>query len=103
MVALLPHDACFHQVIDERGCTLVLLQLRLILLKLALSILKLRLLLRKLSLHFIEPGHLCTNCVLLLEISLLGVGDLGLGSSPLGAGLEHVDSSAMEHYREKED
>ena len=103
MVALLPHDACFHQVIDERGRSLVLLQLRLVLLKLALGILELRLLLRKLGLHFIKSGHFCADRVLLLEISLLGVGDLRLGSSPLGAGLEHVDSGTMEHYRGKED
>ena len=50
------------------------------------------LLLSKLVLHFIKPGHFGSNHVLLRELRLLLINDLGLGSSALRARLEHVDS-----------
>ena len=97
MVALLSDDACLHQVVDKGGRTLVLLQLLLVLLQLVLGILELLLLLSKLSLHFVQPGHLRSDGVLLLQVGLLGVCDLCLRQSPLRAHLKHMDTCAIEH------
>ena len=50
------------------------------------------LLLSKLVLHFIKPGHFGTNHVLLGELRLFIIDDLGLCPSTFRARLEHVDS-----------
>ena len=97
VVALLSHDARLHQVVDELGGALVLLQLLLVLLQLALGILERGLMSRELTLHLVEPGHLGAEGVLLLEVRLLGVSYLGLRTPSLGAGLEHVHAGAVEH------
>ena len=103
MVTLLSDDAGLHQVVDEDGRPLVQLQLLLVLLQLALGILKCGLMSRELALYLVKPGHLGAGGVFLLEVGRLGVGDLHLGPSALGARLEHVHPGAVEHYREKKD
>ena len=50
------------------------------------------LLLSKLVLHFIKPGHFGSYHVLLRELRLLVIDDLGLGPSAFRACFEHVNS-----------
>ena len=92
MVTLLPNNTCLHQVIDKHGRILILL-------KLSLGIIECNLLSLELTFNIIEPGYLGTKYIVLLELGLIGLGDLCLGSSPLGPGLKHVDSSSVEYTR----
>ena len=98
MVALTSDDAGLHEVADQDCGAVVLLQLRLVLIQLPLGLFELGLLLLELQFDLVEPGHLRADRVLLLELGLLGVGDLGLGAPPLRACLEHVDAGTVEHY-----
>ena len=83
------NHVCLQEVVQDHGSSVVW------------NVSDLLLLLSKLGLHFIKSGQFGADHVLLLELQLLGINDLGLGPSTLRAGLEHVDSRTMEDYREK--
>ena len=89
VVALPVYNLCLHEVVQDHGSCVVW------------NVSDLLLLLSKLGLHFIKSGQFGADHVLLLELQLLGVDDLGLGPSTLRASLEHVDSRAMQDYTEK--
>ena len=83
------NHVCLQEVVQDHGSSVVW------------NVSDLLLLLSKLGLHFIKSGQFGADHVLLLELQLLGVDDLGLGPSTLRASLEHVDSRAMQDYTEK--
>ena len=90
MITFPPDNACLHQVVDKHGRTFVLLQL-------VLSYIECSLLSFELGFDFVEPCYLGAEYIVLLELGLIGLSDLSLGSSPLGTGLEHVYSSSVEY------
>ena len=52
-------------------------------------------------LHLIKPSKLGPDLVLLLELFVLYLSDLSLGSSSLCPHLKHVDTNAMKDYMNK--
>ena len=84
------HNASLQEVVEDHSSVVVLLPL-------VLGHGHLGLLRCKLGLHLVEPGYLGPQLVLFQEVRVLGVSDLYSGPPSLGACLEHMHSSAMEH------
>ena len=83
VLGLLLDDAGVDKIAHEHGCAFVVVSLLLHL--------------RHLLLQLVEPRELGSDIILVVELGLLLVLDLLLGSSSLRAGLEHVDAAAVQN------
>ena len=89
MFSLLFDDASIHKIAYKDCCGTIVVGLLLHL--------------RHLLLELVELSELSSDLVLAVQLGLLVVLDLLLGSSSLAAHLEHVGANAMQHYMESID